>query len=214
MMPESGPGPSSSDASTERAKPAKPAESTAPPDSTERRVVKPWGHELIWVQTDRFAGKVLVIEAGKRLSLQLHEHKDEAIRVISGRLRLYLGKPDGTLGTMELGPGESRRIPVGMVHRFEAIERCELIEVSTPELDDAFFVGHLAVLYGSVSEIIREALRLFEAYQTAQGANFASLKADIAQGMADVHAGRVSAMDMTAIKAQGRAALWAKTHAA
>ena len=69
-------------------------------------------------------------------------------------------------------------------------------------------------MYGSVSEIIREALRLFEAYQTAQGANFASLKADIAQGMADVHAGRVSAMDMTAIKAQGRAALWAKTHAA
>ena len=102
----------------------------------ERRVVKPWGHELIWVQTDRYVGKVLVIEAGKRLSLQLHERKDEAIRVISGRLRLHLGRPDGGLTIVDLGPGESRRIPVGMVHRFEAIERCELIEVSTPELDD------------------------------------------------------------------------------
>ena len=59
-------------------------------------------------------------------------------------------------------------------------------------------------MYGSASEVIREALRLFEAYQTVQVASFASLKTDIAQGMADVLAGRVSAMDMTAIKAQGR----------
>ena len=69
-------------------------------------------------------------------------------------------------------------------------------------------------MYGSASEVIREALRLFEAYQTVQAASFASLTADIAQGMADVHAGRVSAMDMTAIKAQGRAVLRPKTGAA
>ena len=66
-------------------------------------------------------------------------------------------------------------------------------------------------MYGSASEVIREALRLFEAYQTVQVASFASLKADIAQGMADVHADRVSAMDMTVIKAQGRAVLQSKT---
>ncbi len=70
-------------------------------------------------------------------------------------------------------------------------------------------------MYGSASEVIREALRLFEAYQTAQVASFASLKADIAQGMADVQAGgRVSAMDMTAIKAQGRAVLQSKREGA
>lgn len=66
-------------------------------------------------------------------------------------------------------------------------------------------------MYGSASEVIREALRLFEAYQTAQVASFASLKADIAQGVADVQAGRVSAMDMAAIKAQGRAVLQSGT---
>ena len=55
-----------------------------------RRVDKPWGHELIWAHTDRYVGKVLVIEAGKRLSLQRHEIKDESIYVMSGRLRLYL----------------------------------------------------------------------------------------------------------------------------
>ena len=103
---------------------------------TDRRVEKPWGHELIWAHTERYVGKVLVIETGKRLSLQRHEIKDESILVRDGRLRLYLEDDDGVVREHELGPGESRRIPTGRVHRFEAIERCELVEVSTPELDD------------------------------------------------------------------------------
>jgi mannose-6-phosphate isomerase-like protein (cupin superfamily) len=103
---------------------------------TGRRVDKPWGHELIWAHTDRYVGKILVIETGKRLSLQRHEIKDESILVHSGRLRLYLEDDDGTLRADDLEAGESRRIPTGRVHRFEALERCELIEVSTPELDD------------------------------------------------------------------------------
>jgi antitoxin ParD1/3/4 len=65
-------------------------------------------------------------------------------------------------------------------------------------------------MYGSASEVIREALRLFEAYQTIQVASLTSLKSDIAQGMADVHAGRVVALDVAVIKAQGRAVLASK----
>ena len=103
---------------------------------TERRVDKPWGHELIWAHTERYAGKVLVIETGKRLSLQRHEIKDESVLVLSGRLRLYLEDDGGVIREHELGAGEAARIPTGRVHRFESIERCELIEVSTPELDD------------------------------------------------------------------------------
>ena len=87
----------------------------APAEAETRRVEKPWGHELIWALTDRYAGKILVM---------------------SGRLRLHHGSSAGSLTTTILGPGDHRHIPVGMVHRFEAIERCELIEVSTPELDD------------------------------------------------------------------------------
>jgi mannose-6-phosphate isomerase-like protein (cupin superfamily) len=103
---------------------------------TDRRVDKPWGHELIWAHTDRYVGKVLVIETGKRLSLQRHEIKDESILVREGRLRLYLEDDDGVVRERELATGEAVRIPTGRIHRFEAIERCELIEVSTPELDD------------------------------------------------------------------------------
>ena len=105
-------------------------------ESEARRVEKPWGHELIWAHTERYVGKLLVIEAGKRLSLQYHERKDEAILVIRGRLRLELEDEQGRLVEHELGPGEHRRIQTGRKHRFSGIERVELVEVSTPELDD------------------------------------------------------------------------------
>ena len=101
-----------------------------------RRVPKPWGHELIWAHTDRYVGKVLVIEAGKRLSLQRHEVKDESVFVVSGRLRLYLEDDAGTVRVEEIGPGDHRHVATGRIHRYEAIERTELMEVSTPELDD------------------------------------------------------------------------------
>lgn len=104
--------------------------------ATTRRVDKPWGHELIWAHTPQYVGKILVIEAGKRLSLQKHLVKDESILVAAGRLRLYLEDDDGVVQAQELGPGESRHVATGRIHRYEAIERCELIEVSTPELDD------------------------------------------------------------------------------
>ena len=101
-----------------------------------RRVPKPWGYELIWAHTERYVGKVLVIEAGKRLSLQRHEVKDESIYVLSGRLRLLLEDDAGEVRTEELGPGDHRRVETGRIHRYEAIERVEIMEVSTPELDD------------------------------------------------------------------------------
>ena len=81
-------------------------------------------------------GKVLVIETGKRLSLQRHEIKDETIFVLSGRLLLQLEDDAGEVRIEELGPGEFRRVQTGRIHRYEALERVELMEVSTPELDD------------------------------------------------------------------------------
>ena len=101
-----------------------------------RRVEKPWGFELIWAHTDRYAGKLIVVETGERLSLQLHRIKDETIYVAAGKLRLYLENDDGEIATREMGPGDHCHIPVGRRHRFEAIERVEIVEVSTPELDD------------------------------------------------------------------------------
>ncbi|MCI0344352.1 MAG: cupin domain-containing protein [Chloroflexi bacterium] len=101
-----------------------------------RRVPKPWGHELIFAETERYVGKILVIEAGKRLSLQYHERKDEWIHLLSGRLKLLIEDATGVDRSRTLGPGDGAHVAPGRRHRFEAIERCEIVEVSTPELDD------------------------------------------------------------------------------
>jgi antitoxin ParD1/3/4 len=88
------------------------------------------------------------------------------------------------------------------------------LNVSLPaELENRVREHVASGLYGSASEVIREALRLFEAYQAVQAAALATLRSDVAQGMADVQAGRVGTIDMTAIKAEGRAALQVKTYA-
>ena len=100
------------------------------------RVEKPWGHEIIWAHTDRYVGKLIFIRKGQRLSLQYHEKKDESVYVVSGRMALHLADESGELRIHELGPGEHRRIPTGRTHRFEALEDVEVMEVSTPELDD------------------------------------------------------------------------------
>jgi mannose-6-phosphate isomerase len=107
-----------------------------PPGELPRRVDKPWGHELIWAHTDRYVGKLLVIETGKRLSLQHHDVKDEWIHVLEGKLELTLEDDHGDVQVRQLGPGEGARVPTGRRHRYEAVEKATLIEVSTPELDD------------------------------------------------------------------------------
>ena len=110
--------------------------SIAPGSFAPRRVAKPWGEELIWALTDRYCGKIITIETGRRLSLQYHEQKDEAILVLTGRLLLHLESDDGEMTARELGPGEATHVAVGRRHRYEAIERVELVEVSTAEIDD------------------------------------------------------------------------------
>ncbi len=58
--------------------------------------------------------------------------------------------------------------------------------------------------YGSASEVIREALRLFETYQQIQSSNLSQMQAEIAKGMNDVESGRVKKMDIDAIKRKAR----------
>jgi mannose-6-phosphate isomerase-like protein (cupin superfamily) len=107
-----------------------------PEDGLPRRVDKPWGHELVWAHAEHYVGKLLVINTGMRLSLQRHAVKDEWIHVLSGRLALWLENDRGDVEVRELGPGDGAHVAVPRIHRFEAIETCTLIEVSTPELND------------------------------------------------------------------------------
>ena len=105
--------------------------------SEPEKVDKPWGYELIWAVTDRYAGKLLFVKAGESLSLQFHKVKDEAWYVLEGRAELELGAPgERMLASEVVGPGAAFRFPPGTVHRVRALEDTTIFEVSTPELDD------------------------------------------------------------------------------
>lgn len=100
------------------------------------RVSKPWGYELWFAQTDRYAGKLLHVNAAQRLSIQYHEEKDETSYLLSGRLLLSQGPDIGSLTATELAPGAVWHNEPGQVHTIEALEDSIVVEVSTPELDD------------------------------------------------------------------------------
>ena len=99
------------------------------------RVEKPWGHELIWARTDRYVGKILHVKAGHVLSCQYHNRKDETMHVLTGELILRTGTADH-LDARPFRAGESVHIPAGLVHQIEAVIDTDVLEASTPELDD------------------------------------------------------------------------------
>ena len=102
-----------------------------------RKVEKPWGHELIWAQTDVYVGKVLFVKAGQSLSLQFHREKDESWLVHSGRAKLELGEVgESVLKEEVISAGAAFHYVPGTVHRVTAIEDTTILEVSTPQLDD------------------------------------------------------------------------------
>jgi len=101
-----------------------------------RRVEKPWGYELIFAHTDRYVGKILHVDPGQALSLQYHNHKDETLYLAEGEIELQV-EEDGHLVRTVLRGGDSYRIVPPTRHRMVAGENgCDIIEVSTPELDD------------------------------------------------------------------------------
>ncbi len=109
-------------------------------------VPKPWGHETIWAHTDRYVGKVLHIKAGHALSVQYHNRKDETIHLLSGEMIYRVRSDDGdALVDVRLRPGESYHNVPGTVHQMEAVTDCDVLEASTPDLDD---VVRLSDRYG------------------------------------------------------------------
>ncbi len=102
-----------------------------------KRVEKPWGYELWWGKTDRYVGKLLHVKAGAQLSLQYHVRKDETIHLWSGEMVLVLGSAGGgDLAEHPMRPGDSYHVRPGTVHRMRAVTDCDVLEVSTPEVED------------------------------------------------------------------------------
>lgn len=105
-------------------------------DALPRRVEKPWGYEIWWAHTEHYAGKILHVDAGHRLSLQFHHEKDESCYLLSGKLLLVQGDSAGELNETVVAEGHAWRNMPGSVHTIQAIEDSDVLEVSTPQLDD------------------------------------------------------------------------------
>ena len=109
-----------------------------------RRVEKPWGYELIWAETSRYVGKLLHIRAGERLSRQYHRIKEETLLVQDGEMLLEVG-PVSAVEPRRMVKGDVFHVSPGTIHRMIAVTDVDIIEVSTPELDD---VVRLEDVYG------------------------------------------------------------------
>jgi mannose-6-phosphate isomerase-like protein (cupin superfamily) len=114
-----------------------------------KRVEKPWGWELWWAFTDRYVGKILHINRGAALSYQFHRKKDETIYVQRGRLEMEFAPGGRRRRKRILGPGDALRIRPGDHHRMTALTTCELLEASSPEVED---VVRLEDRYGRVPQ--------------------------------------------------------------
>jgi mannose-6-phosphate isomerase len=97
---------------------------------------KPWGREIWFANVGGYAGKILEIKKGKRYSLQYHEKKTETQYLLSGKVRLIVGKDKNNLKEIILNPGDKYDIFPYTIHRAEALEDASIFEVSTSELDD------------------------------------------------------------------------------
>lgn len=112
-----------------------------------RRVEKPWGHEIIWAETDEYVGKILHIKAGEALSVQYHVQKDETICMLNGTMKFRVGPSEDKMDEFVMSPMDRHRTRPGQVHQMIAVTDCDVLEASTPHLDD---VVRLQDRYGRV----------------------------------------------------------------
>ena len=97
---------------------------------------KPWGEEIWFAHTDKYAGKILKVKQGHRYSLQYHEKKQETQYIYSGKVKFSYGTDQSNLQVKILNEGDKIDVAPYTIHRLEALEDSEIFEVSTPELDD------------------------------------------------------------------------------
>jgi mannose-6-phosphate isomerase len=97
---------------------------------------KPWGREIVFAANHRFAGKILEVNGGQRMSLHYHQTKHEIFFVQTGRLILWSGPDRDHMERLPLAAGATIDLPPGTLHRIETLEDSVLLEASSPELDD------------------------------------------------------------------------------
>lgn len=91
---------------------------------------------MIWAETELYVGKILHVNAGEALSVQMHERKDETLHLLRGQLILRVGPSPESLETVRFDEGDSFRVRPGTVHMMEAVTDADVLEASTAHLED------------------------------------------------------------------------------
>ncbi|MCL5432947.1 MAG: cupin [Patescibacteria group bacterium] len=100
-----------------------------------KRIEKPWGYEIHWVPEGKpYMGKIEHVKAGARMSLQIHDSKQETWLLMNGRAKVIWENADGEIVETELLPGQGYSCQLGQKHRLAGITDCDILEVSTPEM--------------------------------------------------------------------------------
>jgi mannose-6-phosphate isomerase len=103
-------------------------------ESYVKRVEKPWGYELHWVPADApYMGKLIHINQGARLSLQVHDQKQESWFLVNGQAAVIWEDNRGEMVETELQRGVGYSTQLGQKHRLKGLTDCDVVEVSTPE---------------------------------------------------------------------------------
>lgn len=105
-----------------------------------RRVEKPWGWEIHWTPDNLpYMGKILHVNEGKRLSLQVHDKKQESWYLLSGNGIVVIENQNGEMEEVELEEGKGYTCHLGQKHRLKGGNGgCDILEVSTPEIGNTF----------------------------------------------------------------------------
>ena len=100
-------------------------------------VPKGWGYEKWIVNTEKYCGKLLYFDQGKRCSWHYHKIKDEVFYIQTGKLLVKYSDDDDLENADEviLNQGDNFHVYAGLRHQMIALENTDMFEFSTQHFD-------------------------------------------------------------------------------
>lgn len=99
-------------------------------------VQKGWGHEVIFVNNDKYCGKILHFKKGAKFSMHYHLIKKETWYVASGKFTFkYINTKNADIVSDMLEPGDVITNEIGEPHQIICEEEGDIFEVSTTHFD-------------------------------------------------------------------------------
>ena len=95
--------------------------------------LKGWGHEIWIMNFEKYCGKILVFNSGKKCSWHYHKEKEETFYVAKGSFKILYGPGDDLrqAESLILSPGEAFHVMPTLRHQMIALEDSELFEISS-----------------------------------------------------------------------------------